>query len=57
MSDTIPLGGDEEELRDLSSEDAQELRNFQEKRRWFEAKLKVCLAIYLVPVKMSQLKF
>ncbi|WVW84085.1 hypothetical protein I302_106114 [Kwoniella bestiolae CBS 10118] len=30
----------EDELRDLLPEDAQELRDFLEKRRWFEAKLK-----------------
>nr|ACZ80634.1 conserved hypothetical protein [Cryptococcus depauperatus] len=30
-----------DELRDLSSEDAQELQAFLEKRRWFEGKLKV----------------
>lgn len=31
----------EEELRDLSLQDAEELRAFQEKRRWFENKLQV----------------
>ncbi|WVQ99546.1 hypothetical protein IAU59_006682 [Kwoniella sp. CBS 9459] len=31
----------EEELRDLHEDDAQELRDFLEKRRWFESKLKI----------------
>ncbi|OCF41891.1 hypothetical protein I317_04301 [Kwoniella heveanensis CBS 569] len=35
----------EDELRDLNDEDAQELRNFLEKRRWFEGKLKILEAI------------
>jgi hypothetical protein len=30
-----------DELQDLSADDAQELRAFLDKRRWFEAKLKV----------------
>ena len=30
-----------EDLRELSLEDADELRAFQEKRRWFEGKLQV----------------
>ena len=30
-----------DELHDLSPEDAQELRAFLDKRKWFEAKLKV----------------
>ncbi|WVQ82104.1 hypothetical protein IAT38_004232 [Cryptococcus sp. DSM 104549] len=32
--------GQDDELRDLSPEDAQELQAFVEKRRWFEGKLK-----------------
>lgn len=32
---------EDEELRDLTQEDAEELKRFQEKRRWFERKLKV----------------
>ena len=31
----------DDELHDLSPEDADELRAFLEKRRWFESKLKV----------------
>jgi hypothetical protein len=42
---------DDEQLCELSFQDAAELSNFQEKRRWFEAKLRVCLA---VPVYLSQ---
>ena len=34
----------EDELRDLSVADAEELRAFLDKRRWFEAKLKVSRA-------------
>lgn len=31
----------DDEKRDLTDEDARELQLFQEKRRWFEGKLKV----------------
>ncbi len=50
MSQTEVLPGDEvlggaptdvDELQDLSEEDAQELRAFVEKRKWFEGKLTV----------------
>jgi hypothetical protein len=34
----------EDELQDLSQADAQELRAFLEKRKWFEEKLKVGFA-------------
>ena len=34
----------EDELHDLSVEDAGELRAFLEKRRWFEEKLKASVA-------------
>ena len=33
----------DEELRDLLPEEAEELKAFLEKRRWFEGKLKVIL--------------
>ena len=35
----------DDDLRELSSQDAEELRAFQEKRRWFEGKLQVCASI------------
>ncbi len=36
----------EKELQDLSRDDAQELRAFLDKRRWFEEKLQVKSAEY-----------
>ncbi|WVF71321.1 hypothetical protein IAT40_006124 [Kwoniella sp. CBS 6097] len=40
-TEAAPATRSEDELRDLNEGDAQELRNFLEKRRWFESKLKV----------------
>lgn len=38
---TTGADGPEDELRDLSPDDAEELRAFLDKRRWFEGKLAV----------------
>ena len=43
----------ENELRDLSSEDAEELIAFLEKRRWFESRLKVRRACMTCKVELS----
>ena len=40
----------EDELRDLSAEDAGELRAFVEKRRWFEEKLKASAAVHSITI-------
>lgn len=40
--------GSEDEIRDLSPQDAEELRAFLVKRRWFEEKLQVSCASEVV---------
>jgi hypothetical protein len=37
----MPRTTEDDELQDLSIEDAEELRAFVDKRRWFEGKLEV----------------
>lgn len=44
----MPDSGQEDELQELSPDDAREIRAFLEKRRWFEGKLQVSSSLLVL---------